>query len=69
MPSQEAFDDNVNGMACKTNTSLSLVAMDSLEYYYFAERLGIDISNKKDKTAAVIINPKVNTLIVLILIL
>lgn len=50
---------NISGLGCKTNTSLTLIAMDSLMYFYFAERLGINILKKKDKTAAVIINEKV----------
>lgn len=49
---------NVSGLACKLNSSLALIAMDGLRYYHFAERLGIDISLNKDKTAAVIINQK-----------
>lgn len=49
---------NVSGLACKLNSSLVLIALDSLRYYHFAERLGIDISQAEDKTAAVIINQK-----------
>lgn len=57
------FDDlegSVTGLACKTNMSLTFVAMDSLQSYEFAERLGIDLNKRKDKTAVVIINPKVS---------
>lgn len=56
----EEVNDTVEGMACKTNMSLSLVALDSLQNYYFAESLGIDILKEKDKTAVVILNPKVS---------
>lgn len=50
---------NISGLACETNTSLTLIAMDSLLHYHFAERLGINISNRKDRTVAVIVNDKV----------
>lgn len=50
---------SVSGLSCKTNTSLSLLAMDSLLHYHFAQRLGIDLSKNIDKSAAVIINDKV----------
>lgn len=53
---------NISGLACKTNASLSLIAVDSLMYHYFAERLGINISKRKDKTFAVIINDKVSSI-------
>lgn len=52
---------NISGLACKTNASLTLIAVDSLKYYHFAERLGIDLSTRKDKTVAVIINEKMET--------
>lgn len=51
---------NIHGLSCKSNSSLALIALDSLKYYHFAERLGINIALKKDLTAAVIINEKVN---------
>lgn len=50
---------NITGLSCKTNASLTLIAVDSLMYYQFAERLGINVSKKKDKTFAVIVNEKV----------
>lgn len=50
---------NITGLGCKTNETLVIVAVDSLMYHHFAERLGVNISKKKDKTFAVIINDKV----------
>lgn len=50
---------NISGLGCKTNMSLTFIAMDSLMQRDLAERLGIDISNRKDKTVAVIVNEKV----------
>lgn len=51
--------DNFTGLACKSNASLSLLAFDSLRDYHFAERLGIDLSRKRSRTAVVIVNQKV----------
>lgn len=50
----------ITGEACKQNQSLSFIVMDSLNYYHFAEKLGIDLLKYRDKSAAVIINEKVN---------
>ncbi|KAJ8979979.1 hypothetical protein NQ317_013728 [Molorchus minor] len=47
---------NVTGLSCKTNSSLAMIVMDSLLYYHFAERLGIDLLRKSDKSAVVIVN-------------
>lgn len=55
----ERNDHNISGLACRTNKSLTFVAMDSLLFYHFAERLGIDVTNSKDKSAVAIINEKV----------
>nr|XP_031832989.1 thioredoxin domain-containing protein 11 [Nomia melanderi] len=38
------------------NKTLSLIAIDSLHYFHFAEGLGIDILKRKDKTAVVILD-------------
>lgn len=51
---------NITGLACQTNSSLSLLALDSLRDYHFAERLGVDLDKRRFKTAAVIVNQKVN---------
>lgn len=47
---------NLTKSVCKTNKTLTLIAIDSLHYYYFAEALGIDLLKKKDKTAIVILD-------------
>ncbi|XP_067005883.2 thioredoxin domain-containing protein 11 isoform X2 [Anabrus simplex] len=44
------------GLACRTNKTLSLLAMDSLQFHQFAEGLGIDILARNDKTGAIIFN-------------
>ncbi|XP_076655779.1 thioredoxin domain-containing protein 11 isoform X2 [Halictus rubicundus] len=49
-------DINLTVSACKMNTSLRLIAIDSLHYYHFAEALGIDVLKRKDKTAVVILD-------------
>ncbi|KAK2582439.1 hypothetical protein KPH14_004749 [Odynerus spinipes] len=41
---------------CKMNRTLSLIAIDSLHYFHFAEGLGIDVLKKKDKTAVIILD-------------
>lgn len=50
---------NIQGIACMTNASLTLIALDSLQFYSFAERLGIDVLRGRDKTSAVIVYEKV----------
>lgn len=47
---------NLTKSVCKINKTLTLIAIDSLHYFYFAEGLGIDLLNKKDKTAVVILD-------------
>lgn len=59
--SQFKNDVNITGLACKHNTSLTLIALDSLKYHMFAERFGLDILSKTDKTAAIIIDEKQET--------
>lgn len=51
---------DVDGLACINNRTLSIIAMDSLMYYQFAEGLGINILHLKDKTAVAIIDKRVN---------
>lgn len=57
----ERKDHNISGLACRTNKSLTFVAMDSLLFYHFAERLGIDVTSSKDKSAVAIINEKMES--------
>lgn len=56
---KEEKDFNIRGLACKSNKSLTLIAMDSLLHYHFAEKLGVDLSKCIDKSSVVIINEKV----------
>lgn len=53
-------ESKLTGLACKTNMSLSILALDSIQHHHFAEGLGIDILNKNDRSAVVIINPAVS---------
>ncbi|XP_050498797.1 thioredoxin domain-containing protein 11 isoform X1 [Diabrotica virgifera virgifera] len=52
---------SIAGLSCRTNKSLSFVAMDSLLHYYFARQLGIDLNNEPDKSAVVILNDKMES--------
>lgn len=53
--------DVISGLACKSNRTISFLAMDSTKYELFAERLGVDIRNVEKKTAAVILDSEVTT--------
>ncbi|RZF46737.1 hypothetical protein LSTR_LSTR002600 [Laodelphax striatellus] len=53
--------DQLMGLVCKTNHSLSLIAMDSNIYQHFADGLGIDLSLYPHRTAAVIFNGEQET--------
>lgn len=59
LPVLNGNNPKIEGLQCETNSSLSFIAIDSLVNHYFAESLGINISNKTDKTAVVIIDGKV----------
>lgn len=55
-------EENLNhiyGLSCKMNFSLNMIAVDSVENHHFVESLGIDIKNMKHKTAVVILDTKV----------
>ncbi|XP_063903866.1 uncharacterized protein LOC135123281 isoform X2 [Zophobas morio] len=52
---------NVTGLACATNSSLKFVAIDSLRFFQFAERLGLDLSKSEDKSGVVVVNEKMET--------
>lgn len=54
---------DLNGLACKSNMSLALSAMDSLRNYPFVEKLGINVSKFKYNTADVVIDDKRNHII------
>lgn len=46
----------VSGLACKFNRTLTLIAIDSINFHTFAERLGVDILEMENKTAAFIMD-------------
>jgi hypothetical protein len=50
----------LKGLSCSNNRSLSLLALDSLEFDAFARHVGVDTSRLPDKTAVVILNAAVN---------
>ncbi|CAG9584661.1 unnamed protein product [Danaus chrysippus] len=59
MPSKSIGNiTHLHGLGCKTNFTMYMIAVDSIRNYHFAEALGIDIKNKKDMTAAVILDSK-----------
>lgn len=53
---------HIDGLACEKNFTLHILAVDSVRNHHFAEFLGLDIVNKKDMTAAVILDTKVSLL-------
>lgn len=56
---------NFHGLACRTNQSLSLLAMDALQFHQFAEGLGLDVLSFPDQTAVVIFNAELESTYVL----
>lgn len=46
----------ISGLACKSNKTFTLIAMDSNNFHTFAERLGIDILEIDNKTATIIMD-------------
>lgn len=61
-PQLNADSEELRGLACKTNRTLSIVGLDSLIHYQIAEGFGIGILVLPQKTAAVIIDIKVKRL-------
>lgn len=60
----ESDTSSIRGLACKTsNASLTMVSLDSLQFYHFAEKLGVDVLKSPSKTAAVIVNEKVRCIL------
>jgi len=59
-PKVKHRSNDVDGMACTNNRTLSFVALDSLMHYQLAEGLGIDVLNAYKKTVAVIVDIKVS---------
>jgi hypothetical protein len=46
----------ISGMACKFNKTFTIIAMDSNNFHTFAERLGVDLFEMENKTAAMIMD-------------
>lgn len=49
---------HIRGLSCAYNFSMHMLAVDSVRNHHFAESLGIDITNKNDLTAVVILDSK-----------
>ncbi|CAG4956488.1 unnamed protein product [Parnassius apollo] len=49
---------HIHGLSCVSNSSLYMIAVDSVQNHHFPEALGIDITKKKDMTAVVILDSK-----------
>lgn len=49
----------ITGYSCKLNRTSSIVMMDSLEYGIYAQRLGINLNHRPDRTTLVIVDPEV----------
>lgn len=49
----------IDGLACVNKKTLSIIALDSLLYHQFAEGIGINILELKDKTAIAIVDKEV----------
>jgi len=58
--SPKQFNVNLKESVCKTNKTLALIAIDSLRYFHFAERLGIDLLKQRNKTTVVILDAAVS---------
>lgn len=59
--SSSDFDFNkIIGLGCKTNKTLSFLAMDSFTYGLFAEKLGISLDKWNKSTAAIVIDAQVS---------
>lgn len=61
--SQKSFD-KISGLACRSNRTLSILAMDSFTYELVAERLGIHLDQMDKQTAVAIIDREVNQLVI-----
>lgn len=48
--------DQILSLSCKLNKTLSLIAIDSIVYHTFAERLGVDVLRAPNKTTAIIVD-------------
>ncbi|XP_044758505.1 thioredoxin domain-containing protein 11 [Coccinella septempunctata] len=52
---------NITGFKCNTNKTLNFIAMDSLYYHHYAEKLGVDLFQRPNKTALVILDDKMES--------
>ncbi|XP_053694216.1 thioredoxin domain-containing protein 11 [Sabethes cyaneus] len=50
------YTDLIQGMACKSNKTLTFLGMDSALYHAFAERLGVDVLTEANKSVAIIVD-------------
>lgn len=59
--SSKQFNISLKESVCKTNKTLALIAIDNLHFFHFAERLGINISERKNETTVVILDAAVSS--------
>lgn len=51
---------HIHGLSCEKNFSMHMLAVDSVANHHFAEFLGVDITNRQDKTTVVVLDSKVS---------
>lgn len=61
-PGFETDLDSLSGLSCKSNRTLSFLAVDSLLYHTFAERLGVNVLKHPKKSVVLIMDYEVSTL-------
>ncbi|XP_057319444.1 thioredoxin domain-containing protein 11 [Microplitis mediator] len=54
--SDQKSDVKLTESVCNVNRTLAFIAVDSLQYFHFAEGLGLDVLKMRDKTAVVILD-------------
>ncbi|UYV82873.1 TXNDC11 [Cordylochernes scorpioides] len=58
-PSSPPGSDGLAGLRCRTNRTLQFIAMDTVQFSAFAERLGINVWRAPHHTAAAIVESQV----------
>ncbi|XP_022257420.1 thioredoxin domain-containing protein 11-like isoform X2 [Limulus polyphemus] len=65
-PSTQFYGDfhlNFSGLGCRVNTTLKVLAMDTVQFHTFPQHLGIDIWKKQHQTAAMIFDKETHYLL------
>ncbi|XP_058448387.1 thioredoxin domain-containing protein 11 [Malaya genurostris] len=53
---EDSYVDLIRGLSCKYNKTLTFLGMDSALYHAFAERLGVDVLNKPNRSVVMIVD-------------